>query len=55
MPSQHNAYIHDDVYCHPEMIISLEDAELEEWNCDTVPYVQEITYMDEDAFDKYFH
>jgi len=48
-----HAYVHDDVFAHPEMIISLEEAGLEGCDRDTVYAAQEFDYMDEDTHDCY--
>jgi hypothetical protein len=53
MSLAYHAYNHDDVFCHPECLISLEEAGLEEWNTDTVHTAQEEMYADEDCHDTY--
>jgi hypothetical protein len=48
-----HAYVHDDVFSHPELLCSLEEAGLEEWCTDTVHTAQEEDYVAEDCHDTY--
>lgn len=48
-------YAHDDVFAHPDLLVSLEDAGLEEFNSDTVKGAIEGYYSDEDANDSWWH